>query len=399
MLFTSHLSDLNQQVESNHDIRSCLLSLATPLMVLKNLLHDRGWKAAHHYANLIIDDPPLSLRYGFIDFPRVYQLAGEHHASFTLAYIPYNFRRGGKRARDFFRNASDRIRLCVHGCYHAKSEFGVSDIDRLVSLSLIASERMRSFSERTGIPHSSIMVFPQGVFSSNSLKVLNLLGFEAAVNTELRDVSQEPVRVMVKDLLQPAVTSFDGFPLFLRRKISDGIENCAFDLLMGKPCLIVAHQGDFVTETSPVWELLRAINDLPTPPEWIPLANIVAQTGLVRTHDDGVIELKVYASDVRLDVIAEGFWKDHLTVVKDEMHAETIDRILVGERECEWRAREGQLRLSVGDRSRGSDLTIVRNRASCFEPAPIRLGDAVRAWIRRHLSEVRDNYLSTAMKR
>jgi hypothetical protein len=399
MLLTSHLSDLHQQVESNLDVRSCLLSLAAPLMVLKKLLHDRGWKTAHHYANLIIDDPPLSLRYGFINFPRVYELACEHHASLTLAYIPYNSCRGGKKARVFFRKASDRIGLCMHGCYHVKSEFGVSDIDRLVSLSLIASERMRSFSERTGIPHSSIMVFPQGVFSSNSLKVLNLLGFEAAVNTELQDVSPEPTRVTVKDLLQPAVTSFDGFPLFLRRKISDGIENCAFDLLLGKPCLVVAHHGDFSTETSPVWNLVRAINDLLTPPEWIPLASIPAQTGLVRTHDDGTIELKVYASDVRPDVIAEGFRNDHLTVVKDERHVETIDRILVGGRACEWRVREGQVRISVGDRSPGSDLRIIRNRTARFEPVRIRRGDAVRAWIRRHLSEIRDNSQSMAMKR
>lgn len=394
MLFTSHLADPSQSKDTNLDIHTCLLSLAAPLMVLKHFSRSLGWNTAHSYANLIIDDPPLSLRYGYINFASVYDLATEHDASVTLAYIPYNYRRGNKKAIAFFRKALDRFGFCVHGCNHTKSEFGGSDTGRISALALLASDRMRSFSERTGIPHTRIMVLPQGVFSSHALGVLKKQNFDAAVNTELRDASGGQVRVTVKDMLQPAVTCYEGFPLFLRRKISDGIENCAFDLLLGRPCLIVTHHDDFSSETSPVWQLVCAINSLPNPPEWRPLEDLMARTGLLRVLSDNTIELKIFSRIADLDIaVGDSRW-DRLTVVKDEPHPESISRILVGQRECEWHAGDRRIIVDVGVRSQGARLTVLYRQDDTVEPARMHLKDRLGAWGRRHLSEFRDNHIS-----
>jgi hypothetical protein len=394
MLFASRLVDLNQSVDANLDIRTCLLALAAPLMMLKHFSGSLAWNTARSYANIIIDDPPLSLRYGDIDFRRVYGLVAKHEALATLAYIPYNYRRGNKKAVAFFRKTSDRFGFCIHGCNHTKSEFGGSDAGCLGALSLLASERMRSFSERTGIPHTRIMVFPQGVFSSHALAVLKRQNFDAAVNTELRDASSEQVRVTVGDLLQPAVTCHDGFPLFLRRKISDGIENCAFDLLLGKPCLIVTHHSDFSSETSPVWQLVDSIHSLPNPPEWRPLEDLVARTGLLRVLSDNEIELKIFSRIADLDIALVSAWSDRLRVVKDEPHPETISRISIGERECEWHARDHQIFVHIGVRSQGTRLTVLYRQGDIVQPMRMHVRDRLGALSRRYLSEFRDNYLS-----
>src|SRR6266480_717433 len=43
----------------------------------------------------------------------------------------------------------------------------------------------------------------------------------------------------------PAITSYSGFPLFLRRPAGEPIANFALDLLLGNPCLVGMHHDYF----------------------------------------------------------------------------------------------------------------------------------------------------------
>jgi hypothetical protein len=393
MLFTSHLANPDQPLETNLDIHTCLLTLAAPMMVLKYLSRGFGWSARNNYANLIIDDPPLTTQYGYIDFREVYELAAKRGIAVTLAYIPFNYRRGSDEIIRFFRKASDRIAICIHGCNHTRSEFGDTDSGRISALAFLASDRMISFSERTGIPHTKIMVFPQGVFSSQALGVLKRHNFTAAVNTELKDTTGEN-RVTIKDMLQPAITCYDGFPLFLRRKISDGIGNFAFDLLLDKPCLIVAHHDDFFSDMSPVWQLVDAINRLPNPPEWRPLEDIMARTALSRTLGNNLIELKIYSRTADLKNIIDVPTENYLRVIKDEGQPETINRVLVGQRETEWHIEEGRIIVDVGKHSEGSMLMVLYRQDEYLELPSPQLKSHIGIWCRRRLCEFRDNYVS-----
>lgn len=393
MLFTSHLADPDQSVETNLDIRTCLLSIAAPMMVLKYLSRGNGWNARNNFANLIIDDLPLALRYGYIDFRRVCDLAAKHNAAITLAYIPFNYRRGTDETVRFFRGVSDHIAICIHGCNHTKSEFGDTDTGRISALALLASKRMKSFSERTGIPHTKIMVFPQGIFSSQALGVLNQHDFIAAVNTELK-VTNEKKSVTIKDMLQPAITCYGGLPLFLRRKISDGIGNFAFDQLLGKPLLFVTHHDDFSSDMSKVRRLFDGINSLPNPPEWRPLEDIVARTALLRTVDKNITELKVYSRIADLNNILGVPSKNYLRVIRDESYPEMIKQVFVGQQETEWYRKEGFIIVDLGKDSETSRLTVLYHQDEFPELPSISLKYLIAPWFRRRLCEFRDNYVS-----
>jgi len=55
----------------------------------------------------------------------------------------------------------------------------------------------------------------------------------SAVNTELVDC-QTGAGVKGHELLRPAIMSFGGFPLFMRRRAEEASANFALDLLLGK---------------------------------------------------------------------------------------------------------------------------------------------------------------------
>ena len=258
LLFTSTLADPAQRVTSNLDVRDRLFSVAAPLMALKRLAGGQGWTRDNRFANVVIDDAPLKSKYGFIDFRRLTQRVAELRLCFTLAFIPWNYRRGGGTAVQLIRQNSDRFSLCIHGCDHTRGEFGTDDRIRLNGLASLGSARMDALAHRTGIPYQRIMVFPQGVLSARAMQVLKQNEYLAAVNTEVLDVTGQQ-SLSLRELLQPSVTSYHGFPLFLRRKVADGIENIAFDLWLGKPAILVTHHEDYYSDDAAVWRLTEEL--------------------------------------------------------------------------------------------------------------------------------------------
>src|SRR5205807_1259891 len=99
-----------------------------------------------------------------------------------------------------------------------------------------AKQRMERHRTRNGIDHDLIMIFPQGVFSTESLGVLQQNQFVAAVNTELLSVNSEREVLTIRDAWSVTILNYKSFPLFTRRYPGHGLENFAFDLLVGKPC-------------------------------------------------------------------------------------------------------------------------------------------------------------------
>ena len=120
------------------------------------------------------------------------------------------------------------------------------------------------------------MIFPRGEFSGSAMQALRESTLVAAVNTELID-TQTGRGVKVEELLQPAITAYSGFPLFLRRPASEPIANFALDLLLGKPCLVGMHHDYFRGGDDKFIALVKSLNALdPTldanlPPERLPV--------------------------------------------------------------------------------------------------------------------------------
>ncbi len=136
-----------------------------------------------HHACIIIDDPLLREKYGFLNYYRLLNLMDNHNFFTTIAFVPFNFNRTDKKIAALFKERADRFSLCVHGCDHVKGEFGITDLHYLDNLVKLATARMVEHERITGIPFDRIMVFPQGIFSNEALEALKLNNYSAAINT------------------------------------------------------------------------------------------------------------------------------------------------------------------------------------------------------------------------
>src|SRR5437763_10142581 len=100
---------------------------------------------------------------------------------------------------------------------------------------------MKRHESITGIRHDRIMVFPHGVFSEAATNVLRHTDFMAAVTNDIIGADSRPHTITIGDVWEIAVMRYNNFPIFTRRYPWEGIENFAFDALLGKPALIVIH--------------------------------------------------------------------------------------------------------------------------------------------------------------
>src|SRR5262249_28002294 len=153
------------------------------------------WQAPATNACVVIDDPPLKPRYGFLSYRELLSAMVQHDFSTNIAFIPWNWRRSRSEVVRMFTENTDRYSLSVHGCDHTGGEFGIPDNHVLAWKANEAKDRMSRHESRTGIRHDHIMVFPQGVFSVPAMNVLRRSGFTAAVNTEVISSEQRPVKI------------------------------------------------------------------------------------------------------------------------------------------------------------------------------------------------------------
>ncbi len=229
-------------------------------------------KTSRPVANLTIDDPALQRRYGFIDYGEVANLVRKENFAVTIAFIPWNHKRSNRETVDLFAANSDRLSICVHGCDHEDCEFGSAEPGLLDWKCRLAKERMQSHHARFGLPYDNVMVFPQGVFSRESMRFLQACGITATVNSHLRahNCSDD---FKIRDLLTPATTRY-GLPLFLRR-YPDRIEDFAYDLFFGRPALIVQHNADFANGWENILSFIRRLNTIEPDLQWMPLGKVV----------------------------------------------------------------------------------------------------------------------------
>ena len=93
-------------------------------------------------------------------------------------------------------------------------------------------------------------------------KVLKRNGFLAAVNTETSPADPTSVGTQIRDVWDVAIMRYGDFPIFTRRYAHHGLENFAFDLLLGKPCLIVSHHDFFKDGCAELIELIENLRSL-----------------------------------------------------------------------------------------------------------------------------------------
>ena len=131
LLASSDVVDLNAPAPSGELQPEDYPRLLPWLLFMRRALGDRCWNNPAPKACLVIDDPPLWPRYGFLSFSALADSMQSTNFKTTIAFIPWNYSRSAAATADLFRRNASALSLCVHGCDHTGGEFASNDIDAL----------------------------------------------------------------------------------------------------------------------------------------------------------------------------------------------------------------------------------------------------------------------------
>jgi hypothetical protein len=362
------------------------------LMFLRHVFKDQMWHNPTRRANLIVDDPLLRRSYGFLNYANLLQEMDVYNFSTTIAFIPWNYRRTSKSTAKLIKSRPDKYSICVHGCDHTEGEFSSTNADRLDAQLCLATERMKAHERSTGIPYAKVMVFPQGKFSTTALGPLKSHNYLAAVNSSsVPEDLGKAHGLTVADLLVPAVSKYSGFPLFMRR-YPRRLADFAFDLFLGKPALIVEHHNYFKGGYEDVRKFMIQINSLSNRLYWMDLDEIITNTYLKRCVSHDTIECKILSNHQIIHNL-EKSWKMY-TLLKYEDNIIPLKSASVNGRKYPITVEDNQFRLCI-EVPPNSVVEVTMDYGNTYQHVKKAesLGRNVKIYLRRHLSEVRDNYL------
>jgi hypothetical protein len=237
------------------------------------------------------------------------------------------------------------------------------------------------------------MVFPQGNFSIEAMMVLKAHNFYAAVNT-VPHPAEQLVQLTIGEIAQPAVFRYGGFPLYIRKPIRQTqSHDIAFNLFFGRPVLIVEHHEMFQHPESLV-EIAARINSLAPEVHWSNLSNVVSNSILTQRAPDGTCHIRAYSTSVRISNNSSSI-RLYSIEWPNACDSASIEQVLKDGTPCGIFETNGAgVRLAV-ELAPGSSQTfslVHRNVHATFGKLGLRWN--AHAFLRRRLSEVRDNYLS-----
>jgi hypothetical protein len=388
----AHLPDISEPINSADEEQAQHLLWLLPLLAfLRHAFGKRTWHAPTCLANFIIDDPPVRGRYGSFEPARhLASLIDIPHAT-TVAFIPWYWSRSTALAAELFRNHSSELSLCVHGCDHTDGEFASFNRVTLTGKCQLALQRSQLLRERTGLSCEPVMVFPQGLFSKAAVTALRETSFLGAVNSTLLPVDAQVGDVRLADLMEPAYTSIEDFPIFLRRYPRDPVL-CAVDLFLGRPLLVVEHQDYFRHGYGDCRRFFEAVNSLRCSLSWAPLDQIVRRACLQREIEPGTIEVRFYSNSFVLENPSAQRWSYRL--VRRCNRPELIRGVLVNGSPVAHAFKDGEVTFALELHPRTSaTVQLVKNGLGANEVFKGSVSYRGRVWARRRLCELRDNHL------
>jgi len=362
-------------------------------MALRYIFGAECWHPSKSHASVIVDDPLLRPNYGFLNFDTLLRLMKEHNFHTTVAFIPHNYQRSSRRILRLFRENAGYFSICYHGNDHTQSEFASHDRDFLNSALAIAEERMRLQHQATGLHCERVMVFPQGEFSIEAMEVLKSRNFHAAVTSAWHPLGQQSLP-SVADICQPAILRFGGFPLFGRNCARDTrSQDVAFNAFFGKPTLSGEHHDSFQNPehlVEGVWRINAVAPDI----RWSDLGSAVRGSYLRRRAADGTIQIRAYSSTVT--IVNDSEFAERFSIVwgQPDQHSVFEQVFQNGTAftgvEVDGAGICARAELAPGTCHRFS--AVYRNGCASARSFGFRWN--AKAFLRRRLSEARDNYLS-----
>lgn len=389
------LADLDEIVPSESSLLPWFSGLIPLMVFLRRALGKRLWHSDIPQACFIIDDPLLRRRYGFLEYGKLLKAMAHQRFSSSIAFIPWNYRRSKELIAALFSAQASTLSLCVHGCDHTGAEFASRNLEELHSKARLALNRMHAHSRLSGVPFDDVMVFPQGLFSSEAVHALDACGYLAAVNTA-RDPLDRPQATRLRDALDVAVTSIADFPVFGRHYPRDAAE-FALDLFLGKPALAVEHHNYFRSGYVPLEAFVKQLNGFDERLEWKNLATVISCACLRKLMPDGVVNVRFYTNRFRL--VNNGARAQTYLLFRRRTAEGPLPAVTVNGRpwglEHEADCLKVRLSLDVGE---AADIRILSAHRADVPAASWRptTGHRAKVLVRRVLSEVRDNYVVTS---
>jgi hypothetical protein len=385
--------DIGAPAPDYFDVRTFFCSAVPITMYLKWAFRDICWNSAETNACLIIDDPLLQPRYGFLQFRETMELMDKQKFAMTVAFIPWNWRRTNDSTVNIFRQSPERVSLCIHGCDHTAGELASRSTALLNRRIKAASQRMELLRHRTSLHHDPVMVFPQGKFSPEIGRALKLNGFVAAVNTEVAPANDARNDTKIADLWDVAIMKYGTFPIFTRRYLTHGLVNFAFDALIGKPCLIAGHHDLFKDHGRELLDFVTKLNSLKCNLRWRPLGDAIDHSFKVRKQLDGTGMIQMYAE--KLVIENSSTESREVIFMKEENEFDCVKAVMTNQTvvDCSYDGQYLKFRVEVLPKETAEVRVIYVDNLG-VDASRDGLAYNIKTRARRYLSEFRDNYLS-----
>jgi len=364
--------------------------LVPPAMFLRYAFRDECWRPHQHHATLIIDDPLLRKDYGSLNYERVLGLMDEYNFHTSIAFIPHNYQRNSKSTIRMFRERPDRFSICFHGNDHTAAELATKDVRLLNSMLTVAEERMDAHLKSTGIPCDKVMVFPQGNFSVDAMKILRAHNFAAAVNSGPYPTG-EHVGLTLAEMIEPAILNYGAFPLFVRHYIREITpQHVALNLLFGKPTLIVEHHDVFKNPEC-LTQLVSRINALAPNIKWSNLQTAVENSYLCRWAPDGTFQVRAYSNAGKIENSSDALLRCSVTWSRPT--ESIVQEVFVdGMPWPDARTDRGIRFFFELSPASSRAFSLVHENDFGSSDANRRFQWKAKAFLRRRLSEIRDTY-------
>jgi hypothetical protein len=388
------LVDIDTPQVPNASLRPFYSELIALALVLRTAGGTSCWTSPVTAASFIIDDPYLRKRYGFIRYDALMGDVEMAAGSLTVAFIPFNYRRSDRRTIELLRQYPGRFSIAVHGCDHTQGEYASKDGAWLAGMTSVAVDRMDEHTRLTGLPYDKVMIFPQGRFSIGAIGALKHRGFDAVVNTTPWPLDAADDPLTVRDLLQVAITHYEGFPIFARRYPDDLFEY-RFDALFQKPILATEHHEYIRRGYQGLADVVRSLTTAKTNATWMPLGRALASSCLLKQTGDGRFIVRQFSRVLHLSNPTSIDW--HLSVQRLSRN-DPIRCVIADRSEIPYEVVSDQLRYDIllpAGRS-----MVVEIIAEDVPPLkwPRSLKYRLGASLRRFLSDVRDNHLAQNKK-
>lgn len=385
-----NVADLSMNVETV-PLADFFSQLVPVLMLLRYVSGQESWQPNGTHGAVIIDDPLLRKTYGFLDFERLLGMMDRRNFHTSIAFIPFNFKRNSTAIIRMFKTRPDRYSICFHGNDHTGSELAAADTRLLNAMLTTAAARMDFHNSKTGLRCDRVMVFPQGCFSEEAMQVLNAHNFSGAVNTTAHPQGKLATFTM-RDLLYPSIWKYADFPLFLRKYPTEMTpQDIAFCAFVGRPIFIVEHHQIF-KDPQPLLEVIAQINSMLPQIRWTSLQTAVENSYLTRTAAGGVFHVRPASKSVKIE--NPGPLPMRCSIEWPVYQSSPEKVLLDGEVLPDVRIEASRVRASC-ELAPGASrrLELVHANEFGLSDANRKVKWRAKAFVRRRLSEFRDNFL------